>query len=82
MIIRHPIPAFTAALSAAGLTASDVAIRDVNGGREQQVQPLSMKGLRFLIWDLGIAVPAEDIATLQCNLLASIAGKSTAWPQT
>lgn len=82
MFLTFSVASFQAAATAAGLVSgTDYAIRNVANG-QQQLQPLSMKGLRFITWDLGLAVPPEDLAALQCNLLASIAGKATAWPQT
>jgi hypothetical protein len=45
------------------------------------VLALSMKGLKYLVYDKELQVPPEDLLILQCNLLASIAGKLTAWVQ-
>jgi hypothetical protein len=80
---------FTAAATAAALiNGTDYAVAD--RGAIVRVLPLSMKGLRFLVWEtatngapgLGQDVPIEDIATLRANLEASLAGKATAWNQT
>ncbi len=46
------------------------------------VLALNMKGLRFLVRDLGLEVPPVAALILLCNLQAAASGKGTAWVQT
>lgn len=73
--------AFDAAAVAGGCTIGvDLATQQKETGL--QVQPLSMIGVRYLVWTLGLDIPTSDAMVLQCNILARIAGVGQAWPQT
>ena len=80
MILSITKAGFDAGAAAAGLVGSDLATQSVAQG--VQVQPLSMRGLRYLVWTLGLEVPNSDCLILLCNIQAGAAGKNTAWVQT
>ena len=80
MLLSLTKAAFDAGVVAAGLAAADCASQAVGGGCD--VMPLTMAGLKYLRWTLRCDVPTSDLAILQCNLLAKLAGVTMAWPQT
>lgn len=85
MLIKHNLTSFNAAMTAAGLVpGTDIAARDLPGtnGSIQQVLPLTMKGLRFLVWDLNYTPDDVDVQILQTNILAKIGAVGQAWTQT
>ena len=82
MRAQGPKASFDAAATAAGLViGTDLASQSIDT-TTTHVQPLTMKGLKYLVWDLGLDVPTADSVALLCNIQAAATGKGTAWPQT
>lgn len=90
MKIFMPVASFIAKATTAGLVNGiDYAAVDIGDFLTRAI-PLNMNGLRFMTWNtatngqsgLSLELPVNDLMLLHCNLLASMAGKITAWPQT
>jgi hypothetical protein len=82
MLVQQTKATFDAAVAAAALQVGvDLATKAVSAVAVQ-VQPLTMAGLRHLVWTLGLDVPAADCLILLTNIQAGAAGKGVAWPQT
>ena len=87
MYVNQTKAEFDAAAVAAGMVLNtDLATKQLGsvGGAtlQMRVMPLTMKGLRYLMWTLDLDVPILDVLVLLTNIQAEASANSTAWPQT